>query len=188
MTVVAYGTLGADKLSLDTNRVEVLAQAAAPTSKIQSFGIQSLTTNKVLVLLVKFTDNVEPFTSAAVQQVMVTNAGSVANYYNEVSFGQEQLNITGDAAAGCNRASLHRRPATTRPSATKADAAYTAAFPADKTSYQNRFYVFPYLSVLRLGGAGLRRLWRSLQQRLQPRSASTATSSATISACCMRAA
>jgi hypothetical protein len=152
MSVVAYGTVGADKLSLDTNRVEVLAMGAAPTSKIQSFGIQSLTTNKVLVLLVKFTDNVEPFTSAAVQQVMVTNPGSVANYYNEVSFGQEQLNITVTPSwlqsgiappATCDYSTI----------GTKADAAYAAAFPADKTVYQNRFYVFSHLNAC--GWAGL---------------------------------
>jgi len=152
MRVVAYGTLGADKLSLDTNRVEVLALPAAPTSKIQSFGIQSLTTNNVLVLLVKFTDNVEPFTSAAVQQVMVTNPGSVANYYNEVSFGQEHLSITvtpnwlqsGIAPpSNCDYSTI----------GTKADAAYAAAFPADKTVYQNRFYVFPFLNSC--GWAGL---------------------------------
>ncbi|HEV7360477.1 MAG TPA: Ig-like domain repeat protein, partial [Mycobacterium sp.] len=152
MRIVAYGTRRADKLSLDTNRVEVLAQAAAPTSKIQSFGIQSLTTNKVLVLLVKFTDNVEPFTSAAVQQVMVTNPGSVANYYHEVSFGQEQLNITVTPSwlqsgiappATCDYSTI----------GAQADAAYAAAFPADNTVYQNRFYVFSHLNAC--GWAGL---------------------------------
>ena len=152
MRVVAYGTLAADNLSLATNRVEVLAAPAAPTSKVQSFGIESLTTNKVLVLLVKFTDNVEPFTSAAVQQVMVTNAGSVANYYNEVSFGQEQLSVTVTPSwlqsgiappTTCDYSTI----------GTKADAAYAAAFPADNTIYQNRFYVFSHVNAC--GWAGL---------------------------------
>jgi hypothetical protein len=152
MRVVAYGTLAADNLSLATNRVEVLAAPAAPTSKVQSFGIESLTTNKVLVLLVKFTDNVEPFTSAAVQQVMVTNAGSVANYYNEVSFGQEQLSVTVTPSwlqsgiappTTCDYSTI----------GTKADAAYAAAFPADNTTYQNRFYVFSHVNAC--GWAGL---------------------------------
>ncbi len=152
MTVVAYGTPDADHLSLDTNRVEVLALAPTPKAKAQAFTIQSLTTNKVLVLLVKFTGSVEPFTPAAVQQVMVTNPGSVANYYNEVSFGQEQLSITVTPSwLQLNMAP----PATCAYStiSTQADAAYAAAFPADQTIYQNRFYVFPQLSAC--GWAGL---------------------------------
>ena len=152
MNVVAYGTASADNLSLDTSRVEVLALPAAPKPKAQAFSIQSLTTNNVLVLLVKFTDNVEPFTPASVQQVMVTNAGSVANYYNEVSFGQEQLNVTVPASwvqsgiaapSTCDYSTI----------SSKADAAYAAAYPSDKTTYQNRFYVFPHLSAC--GWAGL---------------------------------
>jgi hypothetical protein len=157
MTVVAYGTASADHLSLDTNRVEVLALPAAPRSKVQSVGTQSfttqsLTTNKVLVLLVKFTNNVEPFTSAAVQQVMISNPGSVANYYNEVSYGQEALSITvtptwlqsGIAPpATCDYSTI----------SSKADAAYALAYPADKTTYQNRYYVFPSLGAC--GWAGL---------------------------------
>jgi hypothetical protein len=152
MAVVAYGTPTPDNLSLNTNRVEVLALGTSSRPKAESFTIQSLTTNKVLVLLVKFTDNVEPFTPASVQQVMVTNAGSVANYYSDVSFGQEALSITvtsswlqsGIAAPStCDYSNIGNL----------ADAAYAAAFPSDKTTYQNRFYVFPRLAAC--GWAGL---------------------------------
>jgi len=106
MTVVAYGTASADKLSLDTSRVEVLAPAASPKVKTENFTIQSLKTNSVLVLLVKFTDSpsADAFTPAQVQQVMVTNANSVANYYSEVSYGQQALNVTVaclTGSAGC---------------------------------------------------------------------------------------
>ena len=127
-------------------------RATSPKATAQAFSIQSLKTNNVLVLLVKFTDNAEPFTPTVVQQVMVTNAGSVANYYSEVSFGQEQLNITvtpswlqsGIAAPStCDYSTI----------SSKADAAYAAAYPSDKITYQNRFYVFPRLSAC--GWAGL---------------------------------
>ncbi len=66
MTVVAHGTPSADNLSLDTNRIEVLALPATPKARTESFSIQSLTTNNVLVLLVKFTDSApaDAFTSS----------------------------------------------------------------------------------------------------------------------------
>ena len=104
--MVAYGAPNADNISLDTSRVEVLALAPASKASTQGFSIQSLTTNNVLVMLVKFTDSpaADAFTPAQVYQVMVTDAGSVAKYYSEVSFGQQALNITVaclTTSAGC---------------------------------------------------------------------------------------
>ncbi|MGH3521901.1 MAG: Ig-like domain repeat protein, partial [Mycobacterium sp.] len=151
MTVAAYGTPSTDNLSLDTNRIEVLALPAPKKARAEGFTLQSVTTNNVLVLLVKFTDNVEPFTPAAVTQVMITDPRSVANYYSDVSFGQEQLNITvspswlqsGIAApATCDYSTI----------GSKADAAYAATFPNDHTTYQNRYYVFPRLGACSWAG------------------------------------
>ncbi len=180
MTVVAYGTASVDSRSLDTSRVEVLAPAASPKVKAQDFSIQSLKTNSVLVLLVKFSDSpsADAFTPAQVQQVMVTNANSVAKYYSEVSYGQQALNVTVaclTTSAGCTAGTYPGGwlkaldPTTKTPIATPRDtkgnlvcdynaihmAADTAATNAgiNVASYSNRYYVFPYLSTC--GWSGL---------------------------------
>ena len=170
----------ADNIALDTHRVEVLALAPSSKATAQGFSIQSLTTNNVLVMLVKFTDSAaaDAFTPAQVQQVMVTNPGSVANYYSEVSFGQQALNVTVACltpSAGCTASTYSGGwltaldPTKKTPIATPRDtngnlvcdysaihlAADTAATKAgiNVASYTNRYYVFPYLSVC--GWAGL---------------------------------
>ncbi len=174
MTVVAYGAPNADNISLDTHRVEVLALAPASKASAQRFSIQSLTTNNVLVMLVKFTDSpaADAFTPVQVQQVMVTNPGSVANYYSEVSFGQQALNITVACltpSAGCTANTYAGGwlkgldPTTKLPVATPANCSYStirqyadaAATKAgyNVASYSNRYYVFPYESAC--GWAGL---------------------------------
>ena len=151
MTVVAYGTPSADGLGLDTNRIEVLTQ---PDDRKLAQGsvLPSFAPHNVLVLLVKFTDNVEPFTSAAVQGVMATGPNSVAAYYSEASFGQQQLNVT---VSPTWVQSGIAKPSTCDYSniGDLADTAYAAAYPNDHTSYQNRFYVFPQLGSC--GWAGL---------------------------------
>ena len=49
----------------------------------------------VLVILANFNDTAAPsYTPAQAQQVMTTNAYSVANYYSDVSYGQQLLNVT----------------------------------------------------------------------------------------------
>ena len=167
MTVVAYGTASADNLSLDTARVEVLALPASPKVKTQDFSIQSLKTNNVLVLLVKFTDSApaDAFTPAQVQQVMVTNSNSVANYYSEVSYGQQALNVTVaclTASAGCTANTYSGGwlkgldPTSKLAIATPLNCDYNSIHLAADTAatnaginvanYSNRYYVFPYQS------------------------------------------
>src|ERR1700694_5214743 len=108
----------------------------------------------------------DPFTPSQVDQVMRTNAGSVAAYYNEVSYGQQQLNIT----VACATAPLPPGCAThtaaggwlLSSSATPANCDFTtignladqAATAAgyNLANYKNRFYVMPGLSC---GWAGL---------------------------------
>src|SRR5438132_626824 len=116
---------------------------------------------------IKFTDSPvgDPFTPAQVDQVMRTNAGSVANYYSEVSYGKQQLNITvacaTTAPAGC-AAHTSTGGWLLASAATPANCDFTtignladqAATAAgyNLANYNNRFYVMPGLSC---GWAGL---------------------------------
>jgi hypothetical protein len=108
----------------------------------------------------------DPFTPAQVDQVMRTNADSVAAYYNEVSYGQQQLNVTVACAtapspSGCGAHTAAGGWLLTN-SATPANCDFTtignladqAATAAgyNLANYQNRFYVMPNLSC---GWAGL---------------------------------
>ncbi|MEP6609799.1 MAG: Ig-like domain repeat protein, partial [Burkholderiaceae bacterium] len=91
----------------------------------------------------KFADSpADAFTPAAVQQVMVSNSNSVANYYSEVSFGQQLLNVTVTSAwlqagvatpASCDFTAVGNL----------ADSAASAAGYV-LGNYKNRFYVMPY--------------------------------------------
>src|SRR5664279_1956988 len=151
MQVLATGSLTANAVSLDANYITIIAQPAPKASLLAASGPLALTTNNVLVILVKFSDSpaTDPFTQLQVQQVMSTNANSVANYYAEVSYGKEQLNITvtpwlqtGVATpASCDYTTI----------ASLADSAATVAHYTG--TYQNRYYVFPSESAC--GWAGL---------------------------------
>ncbi len=180
MTVVAYGSPTADNLSLATEWIEVLALPAAPKAQAEAMTIQSVKTNNVLVLLVKFTDSLstDAFTPSQVQQVMVTNSNSVANYYSEVSYGQQALNVTVACLAPSAACTANTYPGgwlnaldptKKTPIATPRDAngnlvcdynaihqaADTAATNAgiNVANYSNRYYVFPRLSAC--GWSGL---------------------------------
>ncbi|HEV2976206.1 MAG TPA: hypothetical protein VG425_01315, partial [Casimicrobiaceae bacterium] len=157
MTVSASGTTAADGVTLDTDQITILAM---PPAQAQPLGLT--TTNNVLVLPIKFSDSpaTDPFTPAQIDQVMRTNTLSTAAYYNEVSYGQQALNVTvacqTTKPAGCathtssggwlltSSATPGGCDYTTM--ASLADAAATAAG-YNVGSYNNRFYVLP-------GGSG----------------------------------
>ncbi len=151
MQVIATGSVTADAVSLDATSITIIAPPAPKPSTMTSAGPLALTTNNLLVILVKFSDSpvTDPFTQAQVDAVVRTNANSVASYYNEVSYNKEQLNVTvtpwlqtGVATpAGCDYTTIGNR----------ADTAATAA--GYTGTYQNRFYVFPRESAC--GWAGL---------------------------------
>src|ERR1700682_214252 len=164
MTVSASGTTAADGVSLDASQITILRLPPVRTTGVAA----APTTNNVLVMPIKFTNSPasDPFTPSQVDQVMRTNAGSVAAYYNEVSYGQQQLNITVD----CGTAPLPTGCAThtaaggwlLSSSATPANCDFTtignladqAATAAgyNIANYHNRYYVLPGLSC---GWAGL---------------------------------
>ncbi len=137
MAVIAEGILSADGVTLDASSIAIVGwtAAAAPDS--------AAAPANVLVMLIKFADSSasDPFSPADVQNVMVNNTYSVANFYNEVSYGQQSLNVTvvptwlqaGVATpAGCDFTTVGNL----------ADAAATAAGYVI-SNYKYRFYVMP---------------------------------------------
>src|SRR5215831_297648 len=164
MRVFASGNRAPDGFSLDTSNLTILAAPAASFDQVAA----APTTNNVLVMPIKFTDSSvnDPFTPTAIDQVMRTNSGSVANYYNEVSYGQQQLNITvaclPPMSAACTANTTPggwlkaNMPTPTSCNfsamAVAADAAATAAGYV-LANYQNRYYVLP--SIGACGWAGL---------------------------------
>ena len=147
MSVVVQGTPAADGTSLDVSSITIVAPAVSTGTNVPAAPI----TNRVLVMLIQFTDSPAPaFTPAQVDQVMRTDPGSVANYYQEVSYGNQFLNITvtstwlqaGVATPACDYMTI----------AADADAAATAAGYVP-TNYDNRYYVMPPNSAC--GWAGL---------------------------------
>ena len=169
MTVSATGTTAADGVALDANQVTILGLPAEQASVLAGV----TTTNNVLVMPIKFADSPasDPFTPAAVDQVMRTNANSTAAYYNEVSYGQQELNITvacatPPVAANCaaNTTADGWLLSSSASAATAelacdfttmgnlADAAATAAG-YNLANYINRFYVLP--AMPNCGWAGL---------------------------------
>ena len=99
----------------------------------------------------------------------MTNSNSVANYYSEVSYGQEQLNVTVTPNWAAIGQSLRRSNLRLlRRSAAKADASSTRRHsPPTSIVYNNRYYVFPNLSACGWAGLAYVGFGRSLQQRLQ---------------------
>ena len=119
-------------------------------------------TDKVLVILMRFTDSPAPtFTQAQVQQVVAggSGSGSVAEYYKEVSYGQQLLNVTvtpwlstGRATpSGCNYSLM---------GSYGRDAATAAGYAV--SNYQKLVYVFPKVTGcgwLGLGYVGSSGAW-----------------------------
>ena len=147
MRVVAAGTTASDGFSIDADHITVLI--AAPPKTADDISPAPIT-NNLLVVLVKFPGQAEAFTQAQVDQIMRTNGNSVANYYQEASYGQQLLNVTVtpwllSATAGpatCDYTTIGN-----------AGDAAAAAAGYNPSSYQNRFYVFP--SRADCGWAGL---------------------------------
>jgi hypothetical protein len=162
MSVIAYGSVAANGFSLDVSSITVLAMPRADIGQPAA----APTTNNVLVIAIKFTDSAaEQFTATAINTQMQT---VVAPYYQEVSYGQQSLNITiacftTPVPAGCTPARVNTNGWLLSTSATPAncnwstmgslaDAAASAAG-YNTSSYSNIYYVLP--PALPCGWAGL---------------------------------
>ena len=149
--VVVSGKRGVDASSLRPEQITIKA-APADSADVQSGTIAlSPITSTVLVILANFNNTVAPsFTQAEAQQVMTTNSGSVANFYNEASYGQRPLNVTVTSswvtmnlAGTCSYTSI-------APAANAAALALSSTYNA--SNYNFVVYLFPGQSC---GWAGL---------------------------------
>ena len=94
MRLRVSGRIEADGESISPERITILARPAA-TSGADAALAKAATANSVLVIMANFNNTAAPsFTSAQAQQVMTTNTGSVANFFNEASYGQQLMNVT----------------------------------------------------------------------------------------------
>ena len=81
--------------SLRPSRITILVPASRPESGGKRSEVPPKATNTVLVVLANFNDaTLGSFVAADAQAIMMSNSSSVANYFNEVSFGQQSLAVT----------------------------------------------------------------------------------------------
>ena len=127
------------------------AETMSATDTEPAMVAAAVTSQNAIFILVKFLDSgSDPFTQAAVQAVAVTNTNSVSNYFSEVSFGKQLLNITVtpwltasmNTSTSCDYSAI-------------ASAANSAATKAGYNlgNYTNKYYVMPRNSSC--GWAGL---------------------------------
>jgi hypothetical protein len=151
MRVRASGQPGSVAGWLRPQTITVLSEPAAAASQGT---VLAATTNSVLLIMANFNNTAAPaFSQAQAQAVMTSNSDSVANYYSEVSYGQQLLNVTVSStwvamnlAATCDYTSISNA----------ANAAYQALAPSDPahnaSNYNFVVYLFPAQSC---GWAGL---------------------------------
>jgi hypothetical protein len=143
MAITAEGTLTADGVSLDVDTITVMGMGPATNAEVAGAPV----TNKVLVMAIRFADSgANPYTPAQIDTVMQTR---VAPYYQDVSYGQQLLNITtvpswlqdagnvpisafGPNAGYCDYDTIGQR----------ADALATA-LGYTPANYQNKYYFLP---------------------------------------------
>jgi hypothetical protein len=164
MLITADGTLAADGSSVDTTSIIILAPPAAMASDVAAAPV----TNTVLVIPIRFSDTPasDPFNAAAINSEFQTHVGP---YYQEVSYGQQSLNIsvactTIPVPAGCSgKTDANGWLQSTSPTptgcgfdsmGTLADAVATAAgYDTSVTNTKFVYYVLP--SIPACGWAGL---------------------------------
>ena len=92
--VRVLGRIESDNDSMTPERIVVL-ERAAPTSEKSDSVVKAATANSVLVIMANFSNTAAPaYSSAQAQQVMTSNADSVANFFREASYGQQVMNVT----------------------------------------------------------------------------------------------
>jgi hypothetical protein len=140
------GRVEADGESITPSRITILA-APATASSAGGVVAKAATASSVLVIMANFSNTALPsYTVAQAQQVMTSNADSVANFFREVSYGQQLLNVTVTPSwVTMNLA----QPATCGPSDWKAigsaaeSAARALGTAYDPSAYNYVVYLFP---------------------------------------------
>ncbi len=147
--VQVTGQFAPDGRSITPDHIAIVGK---PSGKAKaSIAALAATPKSVLVIMANFNNTAAPaFTASQAQQVMTTNSNSVVNFYNEVSYGQQQLNVTTTAGwVTMNLAS----PATCENTVwqaigTQAGIAAKAANPAhDPAGFALVVYVFPTVAA-----------------------------------------
>jgi len=97
--VVVQGTWAANGSSLDPETISVESQPSGSDAVSSGMVAKAGTTNSVLVIMANFNNTTAPsYTQAQALQPMVSNPDSVTNYYSEVSYGSQLLNVTVSSA------------------------------------------------------------------------------------------
>ena len=150
MRVIVRGPMAADD-AIEPSQITIVALADEPDPKVT---VKAAKTDNVLVILMRFTDSPSnPFTQAQVETAWsgATDSGGVAEYFKEVSFGQQLLNVTvtpwlsiaSPTPANCAWSTMGSM------GRTAANAAgYTTS------SYHKIVYVFPKVSSCAWAGLG----------------------------------
>jgi hypothetical protein len=94
MRLRVVGRAEPDGESITPERITILSQ---PTSSVPARDAteKAAVSNGVLVIMANFNNTAVPaYTAAQAQQVMTSNADSVANFFRETSYGQQVMNVT----------------------------------------------------------------------------------------------
>jgi hypothetical protein len=152
MRVVVSGQPDVDPSSLRPERITIVSAPAEGIDAKSEMILKSATTNSVLVIMANFNNTIAPsYTTTQAQQVMATNTYSVANYYSDVSYGQQLLNVTVTPWVTMNMAKPSNCPWSTIGSAADA-AALAASSSYNVSNYNFVVYLFPSLAC---GWSGL---------------------------------
>ncbi|HSD00675.1 MAG TPA: Ig-like domain repeat protein [Casimicrobiaceae bacterium] len=96
MKVRVHGRVEADNESMTPDRITIVARPTSSNDeKIGGAVAKAATVRSVLVIMANFNNTAVPaLTSAQAQQIMTTNGDSVANFFQETSYGQQIMNVT----------------------------------------------------------------------------------------------
>ena len=150
MRLRVAGHAEADGESLTPDHITILAQPASSLEAPSTIA-KAATVNSVLVIMANFSNTIAPaFTTARAQQVMTSNADSVANFFREGSYGQQVMSVTVTPSwvtmsmarpASCGTADWQHIGSSAEAAAKSLGAAY------DPAAYKFVVYVFPTVAT-----------------------------------------
>src|SRR5215471_2803264 len=150
MRILASGQRGSNPSSLRPQRITILADPSAPGGAQSLVVEKSVTASLVLVIMANFNDTAVPaLTQTQAMLTMQTGAGSVANFYSEMSYGQQLLDVaitptwvtmTGESSTGADATSCNFTNIGTAADAASTKAGYNPSL------YNYVVYLFPALS------------------------------------------
>jgi len=147
MKVRVHGRVETDNESMTPDRITIVARPTSSNDeKIGGAVAKAATVRSVLVIMANFNNTAVPaLTLAQAQQIMTTNGDSVANFFQETSYGQQIMNVTLTGwvtmnlaqPASCGSADWRSIGSSAEAAAKSLGAAY------DPATYAFVVYVFP---------------------------------------------